>query len=165
MGDEDRLLVPVGGARVGLIGLAPIFEGLAAAGKTPCPGLGDELVELAGRRNYIPPPARADYARALLAAYRRHLGEEVPGGDGPPAVRILGSGCPNCERLASNVLAVLARLNIAADVEHVRDPAEIGRYGVAGVPALVVNGKVRVRGRVPSETEIEALVREEIGDE
>lgn len=158
--DEIRMIA-VEGNKVGMLGLEAIFTELKAANKKPSDELGVELVELAGKQNYIPPAARTEYARALLNEYRRYLGEHVPDvpQDSPSlSIKILGTGCPRCEALESNVLSALAELGIAADVEHVRDIAQIANYGVLGTPALVVNGKVRSVGKALSKDQVLSLL-------
>jgi len=49
-------------------------------------------------------------------------------------------------------MAVLAENNIDAELEHLSDPASIVRFGVMGTPALVINGKVKIVGSVPTRT-------------
>ena len=66
------------------------------------------------------------------------------------AIKILGPGCASCERLASEVRSVLAKLQLAAIMEHVGDPVVIARYGLLATPALIIAGQVRASGRVPS---------------
>jgi small redox-active disulfide protein 2 len=65
-------------------------------------------------------------------------------------IKVIGPGCSNCERLEQDLMAVMAELRIKADLEHVRDPVEIGTVGVMAMPAIVINGKVKTAGRVPS---------------
>ena len=55
----------------------------------------------------------------------------------------------------------LAELNVAADIQKVKDINEIAKYGVIGTPALVINGKVKSSGRIPSLEEIKTWVQEE----
>lgn len=57
-------------------------------------------------------------------------------------------------------MAVMAEMNLAGDIEHVTDISEIGRYGVMGTPALVINGKVKSVGRVPPRTKMIEWLRE-----
>lgn len=159
---DDVLTLTVGRARVGMVGLGAIFERLKAEGRAPSDALvqelGEELVALAAERNYVPDSARAGYARALLAEYGRFLGEDVPEERAGLSIKVLGAGCPRCEKLAADVMATLEKLGLPADVEHVRDPARIGEHGVLGTPALVVNGKVVAAGRTPSAGEIEGML-------
>ena len=74
-------------------------------------------------------------------------------------VKVLGSGCANCERLAANLQLALEHAGIAAEVEKVEDLAAIMGYGVTATPALVVDERVVVSGRVPSPSQIAALLR------
>ncbi|TES89675.1 MAG: thioredoxin family protein [Desulfobacteraceae bacterium] len=75
-------------------------------------------------------------------------------------IKVLGAGCPRCDHLKQEVMAVMVELKLAADIEHVTDIAEIGRYGVMGTPALIINGKVAAVGSVPSKAQIKAWVKE-----
>ena len=74
-------------------------------------------------------------------------------------IRILGTGCANCDRLHQEVINALAELNIAADVRHERNPAEFYRFGVAATPAQVINGEVKAAGRVPARREIKEWIK------
>ena len=74
-------------------------------------------------------------------------------------IRILGTGCANCDQLHQEVINALAELNIASDVRHERNPAEFYRFGVASTPALVINGQVKAAGRVPQRNEIKELIK------
>ena len=69
-------------------------------------------------------------------------------------IRILGSGCAKCQRLEQLTREVAARLGVDAEFHHVRDLAKIMEYPVLSTPALVVDGKVMVSGRMPSREEI-----------
>jgi len=74
-------------------------------------------------------------------------------------VKVLGPGCANCRRLEENVRLALDHAGMTAEVEKVEDFADIMGFGVMATPALVVDGKVLVSGRVPSPSQIEALLR------
>ena len=71
-------------------------------------------------------------------------------------VRVYGPGCANCTKTEELVRDVLARLNIAAEVEKVRDLKEIAEAGVFGTPAVSVDGEIKISGRMPREAEIES---------
>ncbi len=73
-------------------------------------------------------------------------------------IRILGPGCPNCKTLDKLTREVVERHGISATVTKVEDIMEIMKYGVMSAPALVVDGKVVVKGRVPSADEIRRLL-------
>lgn len=74
-------------------------------------------------------------------------------------IQILGTGCAKCKTLLANTQAAVQALGISADVEKVEDIQQIIRFGVMTTPALVVDGTVRVAGRVPSVDEIKELLR------
>ncbi len=75
-------------------------------------------------------------------------------------IRILGPGCINCQRLEQNVFNAAAELDLAADIQKVEDYAGIMAFGVMSTPALVINGKVVVSGRVPSSDEVKKLLNQ-----
>jgi small redox-active disulfide protein 2 len=72
-------------------------------------------------------------------------------------IKILGTGCPKCKTMTSIVKDVVAENNIDATVEKVEDIMEIMKFDVMTTPALVVDGVVCIKGRVPSKSEILAL--------
>jgi small redox-active disulfide protein 2 len=88
----------------------------------------------------------------------------VPVEDGGLSIKVLGTGCARCERLVADVMSALDALGLAADVEHVTDPARIGEYGVMGTPALVVNGRIVAAGSAPSAAEIRKMLTEGAGN-
>jgi protein-disulfide isomerase len=57
-------------------------------------------------------------------------------------------------------MEVLAEMDLSADLEHVRDIKEIGRYGVMGTPALIINGRVKCVGSVPPRDKIIEWLKE-----
>ncbi|PKM55683.1 MAG: redox-active disulfide protein 2 [Firmicutes bacterium HGW-Firmicutes-3] len=69
-------------------------------------------------------------------------------------IKVLGPGCKNCTNLEANTKKALEELNIEATVEKVTDMKEIMGYGVMRTPALVVDGKLKMMGRVPKPSEI-----------
>jgi small redox-active disulfide protein 2 len=73
-------------------------------------------------------------------------------------LQILGSGCANCKRLANNVEAAAKELGIDFTLEKVTEMEAIVRAGVMRTPALVVDGQVKLYGRVPSVEEIKTII-------
>lgn len=73
-------------------------------------------------------------------------------------IKILGPGCPKCKTLEKLTRDVVAQNGIDAIVTKVEDIVEIMKYGVMTTPALVVNGKVEIKGRVPSAEEIKQVL-------
>lgn len=78
------------------------------------------------------------------------------------SIKILGTGCPNCQRLEKATLSAVAELNADADVEMVKDIQKIMAYGVMRTPALVISEKVALYGRVPGVTELKEIIRKYI---
>jgi len=77
-------------------------------------------------------------------------------------IKVLGPGCARCKALEQNVMNALAEMGVGADVEKVTDINDITDYGVMMTPGLVVNGRVKVFGRVPDKEEIKKWIREEM---
>lgn len=73
-------------------------------------------------------------------------------------VKILGSGCRNCQNLEANTSQALRDLGIDAPIGHVRDEVEIIGYGVMSTPALVIDDAVVVSGRVPTADQLQTLI-------
>lgn len=69
-------------------------------------------------------------------------------------IKILGTGCVNCKKLEENTKKAIEELGIEASIEKVQDFKAILGYGVMKTPALVVDEKVKVMGRVPTSEEI-----------
>jgi small redox-active disulfide protein 2 len=77
-------------------------------------------------------------------------------------IRILGPGCPRCGEVEKRTINALAELNIGADVQKVTDIKKISEYKIWATPALVINGKVKCAGRIPSLEEIKEWIKEEL---
>lgn len=73
-------------------------------------------------------------------------------------IKILGTGCPNCQNLEKNTKEALAELKIEARVEKVTDMEKIMGYGIMSLPAIVMDGKVISYGCVPKVDEIKKLL-------
>jgi small redox-active disulfide protein 2 len=73
-------------------------------------------------------------------------------------IKILGSGCRNCTNLEANTTAALARLGIDATIDHVRNEADIIAYGIMSTPALVIDDRVVLAGRVASTDQIAQII-------
>ncbi len=74
-------------------------------------------------------------------------------------VKILGTGCPKCRTLEQSVRSVVEKNNIDATISKVEDIVDIMNYGVMMTPALVIDGAVVVKGRIPSEDELITLLK------
>jgi len=69
-------------------------------------------------------------------------------------IEILGTGCPKCRKLTELVTETVNEMAIAAEIVKVDRINDIMNYGVMITPALVVDGKVVVAGKLPSKDEI-----------
>ena len=75
-------------------------------------------------------------------------------------IKILGSGCPNCQRLAANANKAVEELQKKdVQVEHVYDMDKIVEYGVMSTPALVIDEQVKSSGRIPEVEEIKGWLK------
>jgi len=73
-------------------------------------------------------------------------------------LQILGTGCPKCQKLTEHTEAAAKELGLQYKLEKVKDLAQIMAFGVMLTPALAVDGKVKVAGKVPSVDEIKELL-------
>lgn len=73
-------------------------------------------------------------------------------------IKVLGTGCAKCKKLETVTKEVVAQNNLSATVTKVEDLFQIMQFGVMTTPALVVDGEVVVKGRVPSAEEIKNLL-------
>ena len=73
-------------------------------------------------------------------------------------LQILGTGCPKCKKLAELTEEAAKSLGIDYELEKVTEIQKIMGFGVMMTPALAVDGKVKVAGKVPSVEEIKKLL-------
>ncbi len=73
-------------------------------------------------------------------------------------IQIAGPGCPNCQTTERNVVNACAELDLAADISHVTNIADILDLGVMRTPAVVVDGEIVISGRVPSVSDLKAAL-------
>lgn len=73
-------------------------------------------------------------------------------------IKILGPGCPKCKTLEKLTREVVEKNGIDATIIKVEDIMEIMKYGIMSTPALVVDEKVEIKGRVPSIDEIKKIL-------
>ena len=78
-------------------------------------------------------------------------------------IEVLGPGCPKCHDTFEKVRAVLDELKLEAELITVTDVFEIIDKGIAVTPALIIDGKVKFQGKVPSIEEIRHFLLEAKG--
>lgn len=73
-------------------------------------------------------------------------------------IKVLGTGCANCRNLEKMVRSTVENMKLDVSVEKEEDIMKIIAYGVRRTPALVIDDKVVLYGRVPSEKELITLL-------
>lgn len=73
-------------------------------------------------------------------------------------IKILGTGCAKCNSLEKITRKVVHESGLDANIEKIEDIMEIMNYGIMRTPGLVVNGEVKIQGRIPTEKEISQLL-------
>ena len=73
-------------------------------------------------------------------------------------IEVLGTGCPKCEKLAAATREAADALGLEYELEKVTDIKAITQRGVMMTPALVVDGQVKVVGRVPAADELKGMI-------
>ncbi len=76
-------------------------------------------------------------------------------------IKILGTGCPKCQKLAENTKTAADQLGIGCEIEKVTEISEIMKFGVMLTPALVIGDQVKVSGTVPSVEQIKSMLQED----
>lgn len=74
-------------------------------------------------------------------------------------LQILGTGCPKCKKLAENTEAAAKAAGVEYTIEKVTNINDIMNFGVMMTPALVVDGQVKVMGKVPDPSEISEMLK------
>jgi len=73
-------------------------------------------------------------------------------------IRVYGPGCVRCKQLQAATMEALGALHITAEVEKVEDVAAIAEAGVMRTPALGIDGKLVLQGRVPGVNEMATIL-------
>jgi len=79
-------------------------------------------------------------------------------------LQILGTGCPKCKKLAEATEEAARDLGIEYELEKVTDITAIMSFGVMMTPALAVDGKVAVSGKIPSSDELRKILAKETAE-
>ncbi len=156
MRESDVTQIRINSNLVGIVGLKQVMETLARDDAHLADDeIGNEIMKRVSEKNYIPAQAKELYVNAFIREFRKHLGEPVD--ETPPEglrVLVLGPGCAQCSRMEMDVREVMAEMKLPGELLHVTDYSEIGKYGVMGVPALVINDKVVCVGVTPHRNKI-----------
>lgn len=73
-------------------------------------------------------------------------------------IEILGTGCAKCHKLDELVRKTVKESGVSAEITKVEDIKKIMAYGVMTTPALVIDGQVKIAGKIPSIEEIKQLI-------
>ncbi|RKX30043.1 MAG: thioredoxin family protein [Candidatus Zixiibacteriota bacterium] len=73
-------------------------------------------------------------------------------------ILILGTGCAKCEKLYENVRQAAALLGMQCNIQKITDIQEIMKHGVVMTPGLVIDGEIKLTGKVPSVDELKNML-------
>ena len=73
-------------------------------------------------------------------------------------IKVLGSGCSRCHKALEMVEKVVKEQGVDAQVEYVTDIERVMAYNVMSMPAIVVDGEVRLKGAVPTEADVKKML-------
>jgi small redox-active disulfide protein 2 len=74
-------------------------------------------------------------------------------------IKILGTGCAKCKQLEKTVREAVDEMGLDATVEKVTELTDIMEYGIMSTPGLVVDGQVRLAGRLPKMAELKSILQ------
>ncbi|HID04147.1 MAG TPA: thioredoxin family protein [Desulfobacterales bacterium] len=158
MDTPTQRMLKVGKATIGLIGL-DIALNKALAKDVSVEDIAEYLYKEIRGQNYIPPGMTDTYKEAFTREYKNLLGLEVEE-DGDLIIRIFGTGCITCNGLRDAVIDAMMKAGIAADIDMIHEPDEIGRHGITATPALMINGEVKIAGIHPTPVQLEKWLLE-----
>ena len=157
---DDIRQITIDGHRVSLFGLQEIFSQIKEMGIRNETEVKEQILKEVGKRNYMAPSYKEEYADALYEAFQLFSGEiSERKNTGQLTIRVLGPGCYNCERLFELTLQVLSEMGVSADLEKLTDPGIQRQFGITATPALIVDNQVKVVGRLPTKEEIKRWIK------
>jgi len=74
-------------------------------------------------------------------------------------IKVLGPGCPKCQQAEKNVKEAVQETGANASVDKVTNVMDIAKFGVFGTPAVVIDGKVKCVGKVPTKDEVKGWIK------
>lgn len=150
--------IRIGNHDFGIVGLTEAVEIVAAGnGDAPDDVIAETLFCKLSETNYLPESAKEQYKEAFLREYQKQRGLALTvrdTGSDELVITVVGAGCAQCDKLEMDVITLLSKLKIAARVEHIRDVKIIARMGIMGVPALMINNKVKCVGSAPTKAQM-----------
>lgn len=157
MDTPNQRLLKIGKTSVGLIGIDPAINHCLEK------DLGHKeatahIYSAISALNYIPQAAKQRYKEAISKEYTRRQTGATTTHD-TLEIRVFGSGCVTCDKLASQIFDILGKFNLVADIEKIFEMDEIWRHGVLSTPALMINGTLLCQGKIPTPAEIEEWIK------
>ena len=150
--------IRIGKSSIGLVGLDNALN-QATAKNLSEPDAAEFLYNEIAGKNYIPTGMEKQYRKALLDEFRKaSLGKKDTAEH--LIIRVFGSSCISCNQLQVMIIEVMDSMKIAADIEQIFEPDEIGRHGVMRTPALMINGELKISGMMPSLAQVKQWIRE-----
>ena len=73
-------------------------------------------------------------------------------------IKVLGSGCAKCKTTYEMIERIVKENQLDATLSKVEDIVELLNYGIKTTPAIVVDGEVKLKGHVPTESEIKKIL-------
>ncbi|HAH72881.1 thioredoxin family protein [Butyricimonas virosa] len=73
-------------------------------------------------------------------------------------IKVLGSGCAKCKTTYEMIEKIVKENQLDATLSKVEDIVELLNYGIMTTPAIVVDGEVKLKGHVPTESEIKKML-------
>jgi len=77
-------------------------------------------------------------------------------------IKVVGPGCKNCKNLLQATQQAVREMNLDARILYVTEMADIAATGIMRTPGLLVNGRIKVMGRVPGVMEIRQIIQDEL---
>jgi small redox-active disulfide protein 2 len=75
-------------------------------------------------------------------------------------IKVVGTGCASCKKLEESVRTVVAENNIEAEITKISDIMEIAKSGILITPGLIIDGKIKLSGKLPEKSEVEKIILE-----
>lgn len=158
MDTPNQRFLKIGKTSIGLIGLDPAINKCLTQNMEPVQAT-ESIFKTIDKLNYVPQTAAKRYREAIRQEYNRRLSGEAIASD-TLEIRVFGSGCITCDKLASQIFDILGKFNLVADIEKIFEMDEIWRHGILTTPALMINGNIMCQGKMPTPAELEEWIQQ-----
>ena len=158
MDTPNQRFLKIGKTSIGLIGLDPAINQCLDQKMEPSQAT-ESIFKTIAHLNYVPQTAIKRYKEAIEQEYTRRLSGDTIASD-TLEIRVFGSGCITCDKLASQIFDILGKFNLIADIEKIFEMDEIWRHGILTTPALMINGDIMCQGKMPTPAELEEWLQQ-----